>query len=379
MEFKLIIKKINNTLTKEEQEVFDAWYNESVAHRLYYNKAKEHYLKGLDILHIKKAWNEVSLKVTAKNNTNFYLKYAAAFVFFVTLGFLWFLNTETNQVKTVVKQVKEVEPNSIKIGTDKATLTLADGSQVVLEKGATYQTEKVSSNGERLVYNSGEKSKTNIPAENVLTIPRGGQFFLVLADGTKVWLNSETQLKYPVSFLKNEPRKVTLIYGEAYFEVSPSTAHDETHFIVQSEQQQIDVLGTEFNIKAYKEDDIIATTLVEGKVLVKNESDTQNLTPGHQAKWSRKTNSLKLSKVNVYDIVSWKNGLFSFKNQSLATIMKVLSRWYDIDVVFTNENIKKLTFNGVLRKTLSLHQILHIIKNTNEVNYEIKNNTIIMY
>ncbi|SDM31073.1 FecR family protein [Kriegella aquimaris] len=377
MEFKLILKKINNTLEENERIIFDVWYNESSEHRIYFNRVKDHYSKGLDVVDIKKGWDGVSSKIEKKGSRKTYMKYVAAVVFFLGIGSLWLSHTEKIEVP-LPNSSSEITENPIQIGTDKATLTLEDGSHITLEKGKSYKTGKASSNGEQLVYNSEEKLPKKLMAQNILTIPRGGQFFVVLADGTKVWINSETQLKYPVAFASNETRQVELVYGEAYFDVSPSSEHNGTHFIVKSEGQQVEVLGTEFNIKSYKGEDQVSTTLVEGKVRVENQSGSKSLTPGHQSRFNRNLKNFVVSKVDVYDEISWKEGLFSFKNRPLEDIMQVLSRWYDVDVVFQTEAIKKLTFNGVFRKTLKLDEILNIIKNTNEVNYEINKKTITM-
>ena len=145
-------------------------------------------------------------------------------------------------------------------------MTLADGSKIALEKGTPVQTQNANSNGEELIYESSKNTSRLV--YNYLTIPRGGQFVIKLSDGTKVWLNSASQLKFPVAFIEGESREVELVYGEAYFEVSPSTAHKGAHFQVYNKKQKVEVVGTEFNIKAYKDESNIYTTLVNGKVNV---------------------------------------------------------------------------------------------------------------
>ncbi len=377
MDFKLILKKINNTLSGEERKIFEAWHRESREHRIYFNRVKDNYLKGLDIVDIKMGWEGVSSKINKKEKRKSYFKYAAAAAILVISGSLWLsrskiIGDQNPELPTVVLD------SQIEVGSDKATLTLEDGSKITLEKGESYETNEASSNGERLVYTDKKESPKKAIAQNILTIPRGGQFFVVLVDGTKVWINSETQLKYPVAFAANETREMELMYGEAYFEVSPSSKHKGTHFIVRTEGQQIEVLGTEFNIKAYKGDNTLTTTLVEGKVQVANGVTSKNLTPGHQSILRRNSNKFTVAAVDVYDEVSWKNGFFSFKDRSLEDIMKVLSRWYDVEVVFQNENSKQLTFNGVFRKTQHIDEILNIIKGTNEIDYSVNMKTIIM-
>lgn len=301
-----------------------------------------------------------------------FFKYAiaASVVLFVTFA------TVFNQQKE--KAVVVSVPNKIETGTDKAMLTLEDGSTVVLEKGKVYNNKNVNSTGKELLYNKSNSSSKKV-AYNYLTIPRGGQYAITLSDGTKVWLNSETKLKFPVHFVEGKTREVELVYGEAYFDVSPSTAHKGAGFTVSQKAQEIHVIGTEFNIKAYKDDSSISTTLVEGKVEMQFANVKQNLTPNQRANFDLKTNKVKIAKVDVYSEICWKDGVFSFEDKQLDEIMKVLSRWYDIQVVFENESIKKEQFNGVLIKDRNIDEILRSIKNSGIIKkYEFKNKTLIL-
>jgi transmembrane sensor len=267
---------------------------------------------------------------------------------------------------------------TIVIGTNKAILTLGNGAVIALEKGKAYSAGNVKSNGDELIYNSANNSKSeNI--KNYLTIPRGGQFFVQLSDGTKVWLNSESQLKYPVAFVDGETRQVELVYGEAYFEVSPSTDHKGSRFKVKTQMQNVEVMGTEFNIKAYKDEANIYTTLVNGKVAISNATTKQVLAPNQQSNLSLKNNSINITTVDAYSEIAWKKGLFVFKGMPLKAIMKVLSRWYDVDIEFANATLGNVKFNGVLNKNQKIEDILLTIKNTEFINaYEIKDNKIIV-
>ncbi|KQB39125.1 Anti-sigma factor [Flavobacterium daejeonense] len=295
---------------------------------------------------------------------------AASLVLFVT--FTTVLKQQQNKI------ISEPVSSQIQIGSDKATLTLEDGTTVVLEKGKTYANKNLKSTGKELSYKKAEKGSGKV-VYNYLTIPRGGQFSLTLSDGTKVWLNSETQLKFPVNFEERKTRSVELVYGEAYFDVSPSTAHQGAGFTVYQKKQQINVIGTEFNVKAYKDDSNIYTTLVEGKVEMEFNKLKQHLIPNQRANFDLKTNKVKIVKVDVYSDICWKDGVFSFEDKPLDEIMKVLSRWYDIEVVFENETIKKEQFNGVLIKDRKIEEILKSIKNTGIIKkYEFKNKTLIL-
>ena len=273
----------------------------------------------------------------------------------------------------------------IVIGTDKAVLTLENGDQVILEKGQKFQNKTVNSDGKELTYTiknrSSSNSKNEKIASNFLTIPRGGQFSLNLEDGTKVLLNSDSKIKYPVKFIKGKNRQVELLYGEAFFDVSSSQNNNGSEFIVSTKTQKINVLGTKFNIKAYSEDDIITTTLVEGKVKVGNGKNQILLSPNQQSKVDSNSPVINVSNVDVSQQISWINGLFSFNDTSLEDIMHTLSRWYDSEFIFKSANQKNFIFSGILERTKSIEDILFIIEKTsssNEINFEINNKTIII-
>ncbi|OYX86189.1 MAG: hypothetical protein B7Y83_02375 [Flavobacteriales bacterium 32-34-25] len=310
---------------------------------------------------------------------SYYMKYAAAAVFVGVLASAYFFkndifNKPVQATPAIVKQdVKTHEP-----GTNKAILTLANGSQVALVNGSSLKTQNAKSNGEEIIYDAKEKNTAEV-AYNYLTIPRGGKFFIKLSDGTQVWLNSETKLKFPVAFIEGQTRRVELVYGEAYFDVSPSTKHKGAHFKVLNNRQEVDVIGTEFNIKAYKDEVNIYTTLVEGKVDVNIENKKQRLTPNQQFNLNTKTSNSFVKNVDVFNEISWKEGVFSFENITLKDMMKVLSRWYDVDFVFKNKAIENEIFDGVLRKNQSLDEILRSIKNFKIIkNYEVKDKEVIL-
>jgi transmembrane sensor len=294
---------------------------------------------------------------------------AASVILLVSLSILFTTKDKTN--------IPAVASKNIEIGSDKATLTLEDGSVIALEKGKAYTTGKVSSNGEKLIYNS--KNESVAISNNLLTIPRGGQFFVQLSDSTKVWLNSESQLKYPVAFVDGQTRQVELVYGEAYFEVSPSTKHKGSRFKVKTQTQNVEVIGTEFNVKAYRDETSIYTTLVKGKVAISNATTKEFLKPNQQSKINLNSSAISISEVDVYNEISWRKGLFVFKGMPLKEIAKVLSRWYDVDIVFADAELGNVKFNGVLNKNQKIEDILTTIKNIDFINaYEIKDHKVIL-
>ncbi len=298
---------------------------------------------------------------------------AACLVLFAAVTY--FLTTQDpNQIHEPIMVDTKIE-----IGTDKATLTLQDGTDVLLEQGTSYQTTYANSDGKEIIYSSGLQGKSEV-AYNYLEIPRGGQFKVQLADGTMVWLNSGSKLKYPVAFENGVDRNVELLYGEAYFDVSPSTEHGGSRFKVLHDSQEIEVLGTEFNIKAYPEESYILTTLVEGKVSLNiPEKDKVILEPNEQSQFNIGTSTIQTIEVDVYNETSWREGIFSFKAKTLSEIMTVLSRWYDVEIIFSNESLETLEFNGVLGKDEKITNLLTTFKEANFINaYDVNNKTILL-
>lgn len=302
----------------------------------------------------------------------FQIGIAASFILFMVYVFTFKPFTTSAPTKTVT-----VATTAISAGTDKAVLTREDGSTVTLVKGTDYKFGNMNSNGEKLVYNS--SANTNAIGYNYLTIPRGGQFSLELEDGTKVWLNSETKIKYPIVFSHGKERVVDLIYGEAYFEVSPSSAHAGAKFVVNNDNHKIEVLGTAFNIKAYNSEKFVTTTLVHGKVGINYLQENYLLQPNQQSILNRATNTITFKEVDVFYETSWKDGKFSFNNKTLKEIMTVLSRWYDFEVIFKNKAIENEKFVGVLGKDEKIENILQNLKALEVItNYQIIENEIII-
>ena len=199
-----------------------------------------------------------------------------------------------------------------------------------------------------------------------------------LSDGSQVWLNADSKLKYPINFIKGQTREVELLYGEAYFDVSPSSNHNGDSFMVKNRGQVIEVLGTEFNIKAYLDEGYAHTTLAEGSIKVGNGRYDSVLSPGQQAVIGHGTGPIRVLEVDVYTETSWKDGVFSFEDKSLKEIMKVLSRWYDVEIVFENRELEDVRFKGVLGRNQNIQEILSIMKSTRLNNYEIKEKTILL-
>jgi len=375
MDFKLIVKKLKNVLNEAEHQEFDSWYKASHLHREYFKKVEANFDTTLENIDTDRAWKILEARMDKPTNTFNYRKYgiAATFALLMALSF-YVLNSKVNKSNST-----SFGSHNIVSGTNKAILTLGDGENIDLIKGKTFTTEFLESNGEELIYNI---NATPIQPEikyNDLTVPLGGQYVLKLSDETKIWLNSGSKIKYPVTFKEGDTRVVELLYGEAYFDVSPSTDNDGAPFHVKTKGQTIEVLGTEFNIKAYKNENSIYTTLVEGEVLVNNNTIHENLLPGEQSILDLNQNSLtKVKYEHIENLIAWKDGMFIFKKQSLNEIMITLSRWYNVEFEFNEKHLENILFSGNLKKTEDINSILNYFSKTNEVAFDIKNTTIII-
>ena len=377
-----LVKYLMNAANIDDLEVLTNWLKDDQNKQIFKNYIRTNYAMDIntnkfDTNNAKKEYLRIirqDKKLVHELKIHKVFKYVAAAVIVFGLGYFY----QQGSFNRPMEITPIIVNTTIESDTDKVTLTLEDGSVVALEKGNTYQTQNANSNGEEIVYEAGKRNRTEV-AYNYLTIPRGGEFFVKLSDGTQVWLNSESKLKYPVKFIEGTTREVELVYGEAYFDVSPSTKHKGSKFKVFNKSQEVEVLGTEFNIKAYKDEVNVYTTLVEGKVAVNFDNKKQYLNPSQQSNFNLNNNSLVIKTVDVYNEISWKEGVFSFDGKSIQEVMKVLSRWYDINVIFENKISENLEFVGILRKNKSLEEILSNIKNSGIImDYEIKDNEVIL-
>lgn len=378
LDFELIWKKIHNQLSEEEEILFNRWLDEHPLHQKYFANVVEYYAHGT-----KFDQSPAELKKALKNilrKAGIHSPYRNTRIFAVTsvaASILLFLYFQFYQPGKPVNEPLAQQVQSIVPGSKKALLILDDGSKHDLSasSGAIVATDgtKIINTGKKLEY-TGTKGKPTEIRYNTLQIPRGGEYFLVLADSTKVWLNSETTLKYPVQFA-SDIRKVELT-GEAYFEVAPN---EKAPFVVLSGNQEVQVIGTHFNISSYTENDAVYTTLVEGKVQVslENNPDTRViLSPSEQSTLNKTNDQIQKRKVDVSQYIAWKDGRFVFQDQTLEDIMKTLSKWYDIQYRFSREKLKKVHFTGNLERYADFSQILEKIQRTNEVKFDVDKNLV---
>ena len=287
-----------------------------------------------------------------------------------------FVGRTINGVRDIHEE-QELAKSVMQPGTSKAILMMADGKEVVLEQGQNLnillnERVRVATSSQGIVYE--EYGKGMVTEEyNKLTTPVGGEYSLVLSDGTKVFLNADSELKYPVEF--SDGKRLVDLKGEAYFEVHKDSLRP---FIVRMNGAEVTVLGTSFNVNTYGDDGQIYTTLVNGSVRVSSVKNGQAevLKPGMQSVMDVQSGQLTVREVDVEPYVAWREGRFVFRAMTLDLIMRQLQRWYDFEVFYQNPELKDYEFRGVIKRDMDLDKVLSVIKVTTNVDFEVKGKVI---
>lgn len=292
-----------------------------------------------------------------------YIAAAASVVLVAGMGLYFYSQQSAAPVKA-----PQQYSNDVPAGSNKAYLTLADGKKILLtnatngmlaEEGGVKITKTADG---QLVYTIADEGKQSVGKYNRIETPVGGQYELQLPDGTRVWLNAASSLKYPASFSSLKQRSVELT-GEAYFEV----AKDKTKpFLVKSKGQEVEVLGTHFDVNAYPDEQSIRTTLIEGSVKLNGQL---TLKPGQQSVLN--DGKFNVKEVNANDAADWKNGEFVFNNEPLTSILKKAARWYGVEIVYTNELARIPTFTGSVSRSENISSVLNMLEETSNVRFSI--------
>jgi transmembrane sensor len=318
--------------------------------------------------------------IVQKTPLRLWPRFAAAAVILITLssGLFFYLHRGGSTPAMIAKQ-------DVPAGGNKAYLTLADGKRIVLNNAANGQLAKetgvaISKSAEgQLVYTLSDQSiaRNAKPIYNKIETPKGGQYQIVLPDGTKVWLNSASSLRFPATFTNVKTREVELS-GEAYFEV----AHNKKlPFIVKTARQELSVLGTHFNLSSYADEEVTKTTLLQGAVLIHRLGDIVNpvegkdfavLKPGQQATL-RKT--IQTGPADIEMATAWKEGNFLFNALDLKSILRQLSRWYDVEVDYSHVPENRF-FTGFISRSVNLSKVLEMLEKTGGMEFEIDHKTI---
>jgi len=389
-------KWLNNTISQEEKMEFAQWYNSGQDKDI---QLPENYVGDEKELEAR-IYNEIDHVISFQDDSSlisfnkWYAFASAAAIITVILSFSLYFYSDTKETKIYVKKeiVKKpsiqssekvksstsfakselVTENDIDPGDDKAILTLGDGTRIILDDAQNGILANQGGNsilkaaeGE-LIYSFSTESNLQLTEDNsdniifnTIETPKGGKFQVRLPDGSKVWLNAASSLRFPTKFTGSK-RKVEL-QGEAYFEVS----HDDTKiFEVNTRNQTVQVLGTHFNINAYEDEPSVNTTLLEGIVRISDmrTNISQLLKPGEQSQLSEQIEVINLKNTN--EAVAWKDGYFQFDDADIKTVMRQIERWYDVSVVYEG-NIPAYRFRGEIERSLSLLQLLKVLEKTN--------------
>jgi ferric-dicitrate binding protein FerR (iron transport regulator) len=293
---------------------------------------------------------------------------AAAILILLTAGIYYYQNSpEPVLVKTETPRFK----NDILPGNNKAILTLDDGSKINLDDAKTGILASESNidikktGAGQLEYAAGTQSVKTVKY-NILSTPMGGEYQLVLPDGSKVWLNSGSTLRFPTAFIGSE--RIVELKGEAYFDIAKNP---KMPFLVRTNNaMDIKVLGTQFNIMAYDDEKNINTTLIEGSVEVLKGSGKTMLKPGQEAILNRGSGNIKVASADLEQAIAWKNGYFIFYNENIESIMRKVSRWYNVDVVYQG-NLSNKDFVGTISRNKNISELLKMLELTGAVHFSI--------
>lgn len=369
----LLQKYQEGTLSDMDKDKLEAWY---------LHKASNSNLQ-LSELELENSYEYLKSKLPLQQETKVIriwprVAVAASIALLLGTGLFYFTKPKEQPIQVAEKPL-EIAP-----GGNRGILTLSNGKQIVLadisakdtiaKEGKQEEvTIKMNANGviTYVINPNAETPKVAANLFNTLSTPTGGQYNIVLADGTKVFLNAVSSIKYPTQFNGNQ--RVVELEGEAYFEVAKDRSKP---FIVKTGNHAIEVLGTHFNVHAYDNEAVIKTTLLEGSVAVTYKNQKAILKPGQQSNVSDNVNKIAIREVDTEAAIAWKNGRFKFDNADLKTVMKQLERWYGIKVEYRGD-VSEVTFNGGTFRNKNLSEVLKVLELSN-IKFKVEGKTIIV-
>lgn len=370
----IIFSYIRGTISEKDKLLLDKWIksspeNEKLFASLCLKKSFEVKSELYKSFELQNRYSHIERTIRRKSNLRMIYRYSSiAAAVLLPILIVLVLVKYPKQIHDKVTLTGQINP-----GKSSAILYTSDGKSIDLEKeefvikdvnGANIENKNRS-----LVYKKDSlRGQELMEKISRVEVPRGGEYNMVLSDGTKVWLNSESSIKYPIRFLGKN--RIVRVSGEVYFDV----AHDKQRpFIVVANNAKIEVLGTEFNIRAYNDEDYIATTLVEGKVRTWTGNNKPSvLEPSQQYVLNKKTGSSKITKVDIEQYIAWKNGLFVFNRRRLEDILNIISKWYDVEIFFEVNSLRDIVFSGRLKKYDNAEALLKIFEEMEDVKFKIK-------
>ena len=376
----LIFRKIEGKLSAVEEERFEAWLKEGWEHREYYERMRRMYqqenVQEVETGEIQEAWVVFEKRVQGQRRIErrqrwVWVMSAVASVVLVICCWSVYYRVNTGQkLNVAVQKILPGQYNAVLEMADGATYQLGE-QQYFLQERTGNQIKVDSTVLSYLPVNNKSGLSQDI-VYNKLSVPKGGEYRIELEDGTKVWINSASRLRYPVVF-SGDTREVYL-EGEGFFQVAKDAAKP---FIVHCEKYAVRVLGTTFNISAYRNDEVSMTTLVEGRVNIECGNTVVALTPGLMAAVA--DSKVTTREVNVESYISWTRDQFSFSEERLEDLLKKISRWYDVEFVFDDEEIKDYKFSGFMPRYESIDAILQIMEQAANVTFKMNNKQIVVY
>lgn len=364
--YSLIKKHKDGTATASEKQALADWYNQISNQESEFPEDKESVREEI----LMRLLSEIDFPKTRSFGYKKWLV-AASVLIILTAGALLFEKKQRESKNSAIALNQPIQP-----GSNKAVLVLANGTKIRLAdvgNGKITQqggSQVIKTADGKLTYDAGSNASANGQLQyNTMETPKGGQYQLLLPDGTRVWLNAATTLKYPVDFTSSKERVVEL-NGEAYFEV----AHNKNQpFRVVTNKQVVEVLGTHFNVNAYSDEQHTKTTLLEGAVKITAGSKNTMLKPGQEADL---TAAFTVSDVDPLEAVDWKNGFFRFDDEDLEIVMREIARWYDVKVVFQDESIKKESLVAVTTRFANIATLLKKLEQATDARFIIEGSTI---
>ena len=378
---RIIAASLKGNANDEEQRTLREWLSVSTRNKKIYDEFKDGKRLEQKIVESQQInWkNDYQHFITKRQRTRknrrmkTIIRYAAILTLPIVAAGIFLL--QKNDRQTIVS-ISEV----IKPGEHKAVLITGGGERITLSDSTLSPIQEqngmiVNVMNNKVFYTLPEDSlcTQESPIFNTLQIPRGGEYFLTLADGTEVWLNAETEIRYPVQFTGN--KRVVYLDGEAYFTVAPDK---KKPFTVVSTHASVSVLGTQFNFRAYPDEQDVQTTLVSGSVIMQSEKYKQQvkLVPGEQGVLEKRSANLTKLEVNTYLYTAWKDGRFAFRDARLEDLFNILARWYDLSVFYQSPEAKDIRFTGDLNKTDDFKSILKIIEQNERVTFTVNQRTV---
>ena len=353
----------------EEQQFFDQWMLEETNRKKFFELKRIHsavYVLGRSAeINTEKAWNKFMAGKSHSRFISSWLRYAALIVLFVGVGIAFTFLKNKSEIPGVITDVTDVLP-----GQKQAVLTLSNGRRVVLSDSTLRMTEEngtiIQVQGNQLLY---QKTDSNFRlVYNTIRVPRGGEYRLQLSDGSILWINSESEITYPVVFGREQ--RAICLKGEAFFEVKKDSLRP---FLVHTDQFDVRVTGTRFNVRTYPEDIASATLALGGIQLEKNNIVTR-LAAGQQA--SLINGLLQVKEIDLQETIAWHYDAFCFKQRKLESVMNEISRWYDLEIFYQNDRIRDYHFTAWFRRNIPVSELISILEKTGEIKFELKGKTL---